>query len=118
MKRYLVELDDVRVAEELHVLNLAANLGDDVEVLDLLTVQNLDRDLVTGDLVRANLHLPEGADAERFAEDVMPDLDQRLAAFFRVGHDSCERTLTLPGSEEQFFFSRLLKIGNEHPNHA
>jgi hypothetical protein len=48
----------------------------------------------------------------------MPDLDQRLAAFFRVGHDSCERTLTLPGSEEQFFFSRLLKIGNEHPNHA
>ena len=37
--------------EELQILDLAPDLPDDVEALDLLSVQDLDRDLVLSDLV-------------------------------------------------------------------
>ena len=37
--------------EELQILDLSPDLPDDVEALDLLSVQDLDRDLVLSDLV-------------------------------------------------------------------
>lgn len=48
---HLVQFDDVRVTEQLQVLNLAPDLADYVQVFDLLTVQNLDGHLVAGGLV-------------------------------------------------------------------
>ncbi len=51
---YLVQLDDVRVPEQLEVLNLPPDLPDDVEGLDLLPVQDLDSHLVAGHLVEAD----------------------------------------------------------------
>ncbi len=51
---YLVQLDDVRVPEQLEVLNLPPDLPYDVEGLDLLAVQDLDSHLVAGHLVEAD----------------------------------------------------------------
>ena len=47
----------MRVPEQLQVLYLPLDLPDHVEVLDLLPVEYLDRDLVAGLLVVAHLHL-------------------------------------------------------------
>jgi hypothetical protein len=51
---YLVEFDDVRVPEELQVLNFPPDLAHDVQILDLLPVQDLDRHLVVSDLVESD----------------------------------------------------------------
>lgn len=51
---HLVELDDVRVAEELQILNLAPDLPHDVKRLDLLSVEDFDGDLVASHLVESH----------------------------------------------------------------
>lgn len=64
----LIEFDDMRVPEQLEVLNFPANLAHDIEALDFLPIQDLDGDLVLGHLMFANFHFPKGSDSERGAE--------------------------------------------------
>lgn len=51
----LIQFDYVRMAEELQVLNLPANLSDHIQALDLLPIENLDRHFVLCDDVLADL---------------------------------------------------------------
>ncbi len=64
----------MRMAKELEILDLPLDLADHVQALDLLAVEDLDRHLVAGQLVEADLDLTEGADPERLAQDVVTDL--------------------------------------------
>ena len=50
----LVQLDYVRVAEQLQVLDLPANLSNHVQGLDLLPIQNFHSNLVSGHLMKGN----------------------------------------------------------------
>ena len=74
-EQHLVELDDVRMSEELQILDLPPDLAHHVQVLDLLPVEDLDRNLVPGQLVEADFHLAKGADAQGLAQDVMTNLN-------------------------------------------
>ena len=51
MSRSHSQLDDVRVSEEFEILDLSADLADDIKCFDLLSIEYLDCDLVTGQLV-------------------------------------------------------------------
>ena len=73
-EQHLVELDDVRMSEELQILDLPPNLAHHVQVLDLLPVEDLDGNLVASQLVEADLDLAEGADAKGLTQDVMTNL--------------------------------------------
>ena len=86
---HLIELDDVRVAEELEILYLAAYLADHVERLDLVAVEYLDGDRVAGELMQRLLHLAEAARAQRLEQYVVAYLDlvvQRLRTHRRHRH--------------------------------
>ena len=61
--------------EELQILDLPPDFAHHVQVLDLLPVEDLDSNLVTGQLVEADFHLAKGADAKGLAQDVMANLD-------------------------------------------
>lgn len=74
----LVQLDDVRMAEELQILDFTPDLAHHIETLDLLTIQYLDRHLVLRHLMLTDLDLSERSRAERGTENVVTDLDQRL----------------------------------------
>ena len=50
----LVQLDYVRVAEKLQVLDFPANLSHHVQGLDLLPIQNFHSNLVSGHLMKGN----------------------------------------------------------------
>ena len=58
---HLVELDDVRVSEELEVLDLATDLSDHVKRLDLVAVEDLYGHCVTCQLVACLFHLAEAS---------------------------------------------------------
>ena len=62
------------MTEEFQVLYLPPDLADHVEVLDLLPIEDLDGDLVAGELVEADLDLAEGADPQCLTQDVVTDL--------------------------------------------
>lgn len=51
---HLIQLDDMRMIEELQVLNLAPNLAHHIQALDLLTIQNLHRHFVTRHLMETH----------------------------------------------------------------
>ena len=63
------------MSEELQILDLPPDLAHHVQVLDLLPVEDLDRNLVPGQLVEADFHLAKGADAQGLAQDVMTNLN-------------------------------------------
>ena len=73
-EQHLVELDDVRMSEELQILDLPPDLAHHIQVLDLLPVEDLDGNLVAGQLVETDLHLAKGADAQGLTQDVMTNL--------------------------------------------
>ncbi len=69
----------MRMAKELEILDLPLDLADHVQALDLLSVEDLDRHLVAGQLVEADLDLAKGADPKRLAQDVVADLHLLLS---------------------------------------
>lgn len=77
---YLVQFDDVWMSKQLKILYLTSYLPYDIEALDLLSVQNLDGDLVFGQLVFPDLHLAEGPHAEGCSQRVVTYLYNRLVA--------------------------------------
>lgn len=70
---HLVQADDVGMHAHLEDLDLALELLLHLLGADLLAVQDLDRDHLACRLVLRQLHLPERADAERLAQDVVAD---------------------------------------------
>ena len=48
------QFNDVRVSEELQVLNLASDLANDIESLDLLSIEDLDGHFVSRQLMYPN----------------------------------------------------------------
>ncbi|KAI3480495.1 hypothetical protein L1887_57341 [Cichorium endivia] len=68
-----VQLDDVRMAEQLEVLDLALHTSAHVEARDLAAVDDLHRHTVACERMRCELHLAEGAGAERLLDDVLAD---------------------------------------------
>ena len=74
-EQHLVELDYVRMSEELQILDLPPDLAHHIQVLDLLPVEDLDGNLVAGQLVETDLHLAKGADAQGLTQDVMTNLN-------------------------------------------
>ena len=56
-EKHLVELNDVRMAEEFQILDLPSDLANHVQVLDFLSVEDFDGNLVAGELVEADLDL-------------------------------------------------------------
>jgi hypothetical protein len=72
----------MRMAKELEILDLPLDLAHHVQALDLLAVEDLDRHLVAGQLVEADLDLAEGADPERLAQDVVADLYLLLSGMY------------------------------------
>ncbi len=72
------------MAKELEILDLPLDLADHVQALDLLSVEDLDRHLVAGELVEADLDLAEGANPERLAQDVVPDLNLLLSGILVI----------------------------------
>ena len=73
-EQHLVELDDVRMSEELQILDLPSDLAHHIQVLDLLPVEDLDGNLVARQLVETDFHLAKGADAQGLTQDVMTNL--------------------------------------------
>lgn len=61
--------------EELQILDLPPYLPHHVQVLDLLSVEDLDGNLVPSQLVEADFDLAKGADAKCLTQDVMTNLD-------------------------------------------
>lgn len=55
----LIQLDDVRMSEELEILDFTSNLADHIETLDLLPIEDLDGDLVFRDNVLTDLDFSE-----------------------------------------------------------
>ena len=73
-EQHLVELDDVRMSEELQILDLPSDLAHHIQVLDLLPVEDLDSNLVPSQLVETDFHLAKGADTQGLTQDVMTNL--------------------------------------------
>ena len=71
------------MAEELQVLDLSPDLANHVQVLDLLPVEDLDGNLVPGQLVKADFDLAEGPDAKGLTQDVMTNLDLKNKKNYR-----------------------------------
>ena len=69
----LVQLDDVGVADDLQNVDLSHDPRDVGLVLDLVLLEDLDRDLLLGQLVNALAHLAEGAGPERLTHHVVAD---------------------------------------------
>ena len=72
----LIELNDVRMSEQLQVLNFPPDFSHHVQVFDFLPVEDLDGHFVSGHLMEADFDLAERADAQSFAQDVMADLHE------------------------------------------
>ena len=97
-----MQFDNVWVPEEFEILNLSADLSDNIQVFYFLPIQDFDGNLVSGQLVLSNyirqvyrllqqnpnrwvgggeegaltFHFPERPDSQRLPEYIVPDLDQ------------------------------------------
>jgi len=71
-----LQFDNVWVPEEFEILNLSADLSDNIQVFYFLPIQDFDGNLVSGQLVLSNFHFPERPDSQRLPEYIVPDLDQ------------------------------------------
>ena len=65
----------MRMAEEFQILDLPSDLANHVQVLDFLSVEDFDGNLVAGELVEADFDLSKGANAQGLSQDVMANLD-------------------------------------------
>lgn len=85
------------MSEQFQILNLSFDLHHDVKVLDPLSVEYLDGDLVPGLLVERNFNLAKGSDPQCLPQDVRSYLD--LTASAVTVRSLSEPCTTIPHSD-------------------
>ena len=72
------------MAEQLEVLDLSSNFAHDIKRLDLLSVEDLNRNLMICKLMHSSFYFPECPRPQRVSEKIVANLD--LARIILVRH--------------------------------